>query len=225
VEEKNMFEWIEVTGEGRARALMVWLHGLGADGYDLEPVAAALDLPKIRHVLLHAPYRPVTLNGGMTMRAWYDIASPDLKHREDVRGMQASALGVKAVIERLRAETGLPVMLGGFSQGGVVSLATAALGIGLSGVAVLSGYLPDYLGGVLETLSGVPVFMAHGRQDPVIPFDLASAGASLLRQAGVRLEWHAYDMPHAISLEEISDLRLALRAWMDRAESNPDRVE
>lgn len=220
-----MFEWMEVAGAGRARALMLWLHGLGADGYDLEPVVATLDIPGIRHVLLHAPYRPVTLNGGMTMRAWYDIVSPDLKYREDARGMQASARGVKAMIEKFRAESGLPVMLGGFSQGGVVSLATAALGIELSGAAVLSGYLPDYLGNTPEKLSGVPVFMAHGRQDPVIPFELASAGASLLRQAGVRLEWHAYDMPHAISLEEIRDLRLAMLAWLDRAESTPDRAE
>jgi len=220
-----MYEWVETAGAGRARALMVWLHGLGADGYDLEPVAATLDIPGIRHILLHAPFRPVTLNGGMTMRAWYDIASPDLKYREDARGMQESALGVKAMIEKFRAETGLPVMLGGFSQGGVVSLATAALGIELSGVAVLSGYLPDYLGDMPEKLSGVRVFMAHGRQDPVIPYDLASAGASLLRQAGVRLAWHAYDMPHAISLEEIRDLRPALLAWMDRAESNTDRME
>lgn len=213
-----MFEMIEIESKGNPRALMVWLHGLGADGHDLEPVVMALDLPEIHHVLLHAPYRPVTLNGGMTMRAWYDIVSPDLKLREDAQGMQTSADGVKGMIEKFRSEAGLPVVVAGFSQGGVVSLATAALGIELCGVVALSGYLPDYLMDTPEKLSLVPIFMAHGKQDSVIPYEMASAGASVLNQAGVRLEWHAYDMPHAISLEEIRDLRSTLLSWVDRAE-------
>lgn len=202
-----MFEMLEIRPDEPPRALMVWLHGLGADGYDLEPVAQMLEIAGIHHVLPHAPIRPVSLNGGLAMRAWYDIATPDLQWREDVAGMQASAHAVKSMIENLRAENDLPVLLAGFSQGAVISLATAALGGDLLGVAVLSGYLPAYLSDVPEPLSSVPVFMAHGRQDMVIPFDLAKAGSDTLIKSGCSLDWHEYDMPHAICADEINALR------------------
>ncbi len=202
-----MFEMLEIRPDEPPRALMVWLHGLGADGYDLEPVAQMLEIAGIHHVLPHAPVRPVSLNGGLAMRAWYDIASPDLQWREDVAGMQASAHAVKSMIENLRAENDLPVLLAGFSQGAVISLATAALGVDLLGVAVLSGYLPAYLSDVPEPLPSVPVFMAHGRQDTVIPFDLAKAGSDMLIKSGCSLDWHEYDMPHAICADEINALR------------------
>lgn len=209
-----MFELLEIPPDAPPRALMVWLHGLGADGYDLEPVAHMLEVAGIHHVLPHAPVRPVTLNGGMAMRAWYDIATPDIRWREDAAGMQASAQAVKAMIERLAAEHGLPVMLAGFSQGAVISLATAALGADLLGVAALSGYLPAWLSEAPGMLSRVPVFMAHGRQDPVIPFALAKAGADTLIQSGCTLAWHAYDMPHAICSEEIQALREEVIRWL-----------
>jgi phospholipase/carboxylesterase len=205
---------IDIPPEGDPRAVMVWLHGLGADGHDLEPVAAMLDIPGLRHLLPHAPTRPVTLNGGLVMRAWYDIAAPDLQWREDTAGMQDSARAVKHLVETLREDTGLPVIVGGFSQGGVISLATAALGAELLGVVVLSGYLPGYLSPVPEALSRLPVFMAHGRQDPVVPYALAHASAESLRHAGALLDWHAYDMPHAICGEEIDALEAALGGWL-----------
>lgn len=209
-----MVELLEIPPDTPPQALMVWLHGLGADGYDLEPVAQMLGVAGIHHVLPHAPVRPVTLNRGMAMRAWYDIATPDLRWREDAAGMQASAQAVKAMTQRLAAEHGLPVILAGFSQGAVISLATAALGADLLGVAVLSGYLPAYLSEVPKPLSGVPVFMAHGLQDPVIPFALAKAGADTLIQSGCTVAWHAYDMPHAICAEEIHALREAVIHWL-----------
>lgn len=209
-----MLEMIDLPSEAPACAVMIWLHGLGADGFDLEPVAAMLGIPGLRHVLPHAPVRPVTLNGGMAMRAWYDIAAPDLQWQEDAAGMQASAREVARLVERLRGETGLPVIVGGFSQGGVVSLATAALGADLRGVVVLSGYLPTYLARVPDNLVRQPVFMAHGRQDPVVPYGLAEASVARLREAGTPVQWHAYDMPHAICADEINDLRGALRAWL-----------
>lgn len=209
-----MLEMIDLPPEQPARAVMIWLHGLGADGFDLEPVASMLDIPGLRHVLPHAPVRPVTLNGGLAMRAWYDIAAPDLQWHEDAAGMQASAREVVRLVERLRGETGVPVIVGGFSQGGVVSLATAAAGVDLLGVVVLSGYLPVYLARMPGKPVRQPVFMAHGRQDPVVPYTLAQASAERLREAGTPVEWHAYDMPHAICHEEIDDLRVTLRAWL-----------
>jgi phospholipase/carboxylesterase len=210
-----MFDLLELRPDGTPRALMVWLHGLGADGYDLEPVAQMLEISGIYHVLPHAPVRPVTLNGGMAMRAWYDIATPDLLWREDTECMRASAHAVKTLVENLRVENDLPVMLAGFSQGAVISLATAALGVDLMGVAALSGYLPSYLSDVPEPLSRVPIFMAHGRQDPVISYALARAGAETLIKSGNLLHWHAYDMPHAICAEEISALRAEVTRWLD----------
>lgn len=212
-----MFDLLEIHPDGTPRALMVWLHGLGADGYDLEPVTQMLEISGIHHVLPHAPVRPVTLNGGMAMRAWYDIATPDLLWREDAEGMRTSAHAVKILVENLRAENRLPVILAGFSQGAVISLATAALGVDLLGVAVLSGYLPAYLSDVPEPLSRVPIFMGHGRQDPVIPFALAKAGSDTLIKSGSSIDWHAYDMPHAICAEEISALRKEVTRWLGLA--------
>lgn len=214
-EETYMLDMLEIHPDGTPRALMIWLHGLGADGYDLEPVAQMLEIPGVHHVLPHAPVRPVTLNGGMAMRAWYDIATPDLQWREDAEGMRASAQVVKTLVENLRAENGLPVMLAGFSQGAVISLATAAIGVDLLGVAALSGYLPAYLSDVPEQLSSVPIFMAHGRQDTVIPFALAKAGSDTLIKSGSLLDWHAYDMPHAICADEINALRMAVTRWLE----------
>jgi phospholipase/carboxylesterase len=176
-----------------------------------------LEISGIHHVLPHAPVRPVTLNGGMAMRAWYDIATPDLLWREDAEGMRTSAHAVKILVENLRAENRLPVILAGFSQGAVISLATAALGVDLLGVAVLSGYLPAYLSDVPEPLSRVPIFMGHGRQDPVIPFALAKAGSDTLIKSGSSIDWHAYDMPHAICAEEISALRKEVTRWLGLA--------
>ncbi len=212
-----MLDMLEIHPDGPARALMIWLHGLGADGYDLEPVAQMLEIPGVHHVLPHAPVRPVTLNGGMAMRAWYDIATPDLQWREDAEGMRASAHVVKTLVENLRAENGLPVILAGFSQGAVISLATAAMGVDLLGVAALSGYLPAYLSDVPEPLSSVQIFMAHGRQDTVIPFALARAGSDTLIKSGSLLDWHAYDMPHAICADEINALRKEVTRWLEQA--------
>lgn len=212
-----MLDLLEIRPDGTPRALMVWLHGLGADGHDLEPVAQMLEISGVHHVLPHAPVRPVTLNGGMAMRAWYDIATPDLKWREDAEGMMASAHAVKTLVENLRVENDLPVMLAGFSQGAVISLATAALGVDLIGVAALSGYLPAYLSDVPEPLSRVPIFMAHGRRDPVIPFALAKAGSDTLIRSGGSLDWHAYDMPHAICADEINALRKEVTRWLEPA--------
>lgn len=186
---------------------MLWLHGLGADGFDLQPAAEMLEVPGIHHVFPHAPVRPVTINGGMAMRAWYDIAAADLRWQEDSGGMQASAREVRELVGALSGDSGLPLILAGFSQGAVVSLVAASLGIpNLAGVAALSGYVPQCLLPALAGLHGVPVLMAHGDQDSVIPFALARASVATLADSGVEVAWHAYAMSHTICQQELKDM-------------------
>jgi len=203
----SMLDYIELPRPQCPRALMIWLHGLGADAYDLQPAAEMLEIPGIRHVFPHAPVRPVTINGGMAMRAWYDIAAADLRWQEDSAAMQASAREVRELADTLRKDCALPVVLAGFSQGAVISLVAAAHGIsGLAGVAVLSGYVPQSLQPSLAGLHGVPVFMAHGGQDEVIPLALAETGREALEDAGAKPAWHAYAMPHTIIQQEMRDM-------------------
>lgn len=202
-----MLEYIERLPTGKPRALMVWLHGLGADAYDLEPVAGMLEMTDIHHVFPHAPVRPVTLNGGMAMRAWYDIAGADLRWREDGLGMTESAKQVQALIATVRGTSNVPVVLAGFSQGAVISLMTAANGkAGLSGVAALSGYAPQALAAAPDILQDLAIFMAHGSQDEIIPIALAQHGRDALIGLGANVSWHAYDMPHSICQQEIVEL-------------------
>lgn len=211
-----MLEYIERPCAGKPRALMVWLHGLGADAYDLEPVAGMLDVPGIHHILPNAPVRAVTLNGGMAMRAWYDIAGADLRWREDRPGMAESARLVQTLIENLRSTLEAPVLLAGFSQGAVISLMTAATHVaGLGGVAALSGYVPQSLAPAPDTLKNLALFMAHGRQDDIIPFALAQQGRDTLIELGTKMTWHAYDMPHTICQQEITELAGWTAALLD----------
>lgn len=213
-----MLEYIERLPTGKPRALMVWLHGLGADAYDLEPVAGMLDIAGIHHVFPHAPVRPVTLNGGMAMRAWYEIAGADLRWREDGPGMIESAKQVQALIATVRSTSNVPVVLAGFSQGAVISLMAAANGIaGLSGVAALSGYAPQSLTPAPDVLQDLAIFMAHGSQDEIIPIALAQHGRDALIGLGANMSWHAYDMPHTICQQEITELADWLAAVVNPA--------
>ncbi len=213
-----MLDYFELDAAEKPAALMVWLHGLGADGYDLEPAAQMLEARNIRHVFPHAPVRPVTLNGGMAMRAWYDIAAADLRWREDSEGMRASARQVRELAEALRGESALPLVLAGFSQGAVVSLAAAAQGVpGLVGVAALSGYVPRFLLPVPADMRKVRVLMAHGEQDEVVPLALGKAGRDALAENGVAVDWRAYAMPHAICQQELRDVSGWLSALLERS--------
>lgn len=206
-----MLEYIELCKTETPRAIMLWLHGLGADAYDLEPLAEMLPVSGIRHVLPNAPVRPITINNGMGMRAWYDIAAPDLRWQEDEAGMRTSTDQVRELIRALRSDSMLPVILAGFSQGAVISLSTAVGGVaGLTGVAAMSGYVPQSQLAELHALNGLPIFMAHGEQDNIIPHTLARQGSQDILAAGAKLEWHSYPMPHAICTEEIQ----ALAAWV-----------
>lgn len=195
---------------------VIWMHGLGADGHDFEPVVDEFDtdrLPPTRFIFPHAPERAVTINGGYVMRAWFDIYSRDYGNRaEDAEGTEASAAQVEALIARENAR-GIPderIVLAGFSQGGAIALhAGLRHPRRLAGVMALSTFLP-----LAERLAGeahpanrdVPIFMAHGQGDSVIPHAFAQQSAELLAAAGYSLEWRSYPMEHSLCLPEVRDI-------------------
>ena len=198
---------------------VIWLHGLGADGHDFEPIVPELcarNWPAIRFVFPHAPVRPVTINGGARMRAWYDIKSLDRTALGEAPGIRESIDTVSKIIAAFVHQGITPerTFIIGFSQGGALAL-SAALRYPekLAGVVALSCYLP--LAESLATEAApenakVPVFMAHGVQDPVVPMALGQLSAQILRARGLSVDWHQYPMPHSVCAEEIADLR----AWM-----------
>ena len=197
------------------RWAVLWLHGLGADGHDFAPMVPELvrrDWPAIRFIFPHAPQRAVTINGGMRMRAWYDIRDADLANRADEIGVEESIVQVDALIAR-EAARGIPaarLLLAGFSQGGAITLAAGLRrSEPLAGLIALSAYLPmhDRAAAVLAPPALTqPVFMAHGTQDPVVPYAAGELSATLLRQLGFAVDWHRYPMPHSVCAEEIRDL-------------------
>lgn len=194
---------------------VLWLHGLGADGHDFAPIVPELvrrDWPAIRFVFPHAPQRAVTINGGTRMRAWYDIRDADLANRADEAGVEQSIVQVEALIAR-EAARGVPasrLILAGFSQGGAIALATGLRrSTPLAGLVALSSYLPmhDRAAQLLAPqATAQPLFMAHGTQDPVVPYAAGERSAMLLRQLGFNVDWHRYPMPHSVCAEEIRDL-------------------
>jgi phospholipase/carboxylesterase len=208
-------ETIEHSSSDQPGASLIVLHGLGADGNDFVPIAQELDLAAIggaRFVLPHAPMRPVTLNGGFVMRAWYDILGTPLARREDEAGLRESQAQIEALIAREVAR-GMPasrIVLMGFSQGCAMTLMTGLRHPErLAGLVGLSGYLP-----LAETTAAersdanalVPIFMAHGEHDPMIAIDRAEASRDTLRGLGYAVDWHAYPMAHSVCMEEIADL-------------------
>jgi phospholipase/carboxylesterase len=199
-----------------ADAAIVWLHGLGADGHDFEPIVPELGLPRVRYVFPHAPVRPITINGGMPMRAWYDVASLSWDSREDAVGIRSSEGLLRGLIQRER-DRGVPfsrIVVAGFSQGGAIALHTGLrLAQTVGGILGLSTYLPlpDTLAREASpTNVETPIFLAHGFGDQVIPLRYAEASRDLLRARGYRLDWHGYPMAHGVCAEEIRDLR----AWL-----------
>lgn len=211
---------VELQTHAHPDASVIWLHGLGADGYDFVPVVReleALKAPPARYVFPHAPMRAVTINNGYVMRAWYDILGADLVRREDEAGVRESQRQVEALIAR-ETGRGVPrsrIVLAGFSQGGAITLQTGLRQAEpLAGLLALSTYLPLAAGFASERAAGsqsVPIFMAHGRSDPVIPLSRAVASRDQLRAAGYAVEWHEYDMPHSVCEQEIRDLAAFLR--------------
>lgn len=211
-----MLETIDVETGPKADAAILWLHGLGADGHDFEPVVPQL-VPRgdkaWRFVFPHAPVRPVTINNGMRMRAWYDVKGFDRKSAEDVPGFKATDAEVRALIARENSR-GIPthrIVLAGFSQGGAVSLYTAPrLGEKLAGVMALSCYLPGEGSFAAERQianDATPIFMAHGLADPTLPMALGAASRDYLRGQGYTIEWHEYPMGHGVCPAEIVEIR------------------
>jgi phospholipase/carboxylesterase len=207
---------IEVTSSDNPTASIIMLHGLGADGTDFLPFADEIDLSAVgpvRWVLPRAPVRPVTINGGYPMRAWYDILGTDLARREDEAGLRQSMAEVQALIDREIAR-GVParrVVLAGFSQGCAITLLTGVrCPHRLAGLAGLSGYLPLADSTAAESRNGhrdLPIFMAHGRSDGVVVPARGAAARDHLQSLGWTVEWHDYPMEHAVCAEEVSELR------------------
>jgi len=208
-------ECIEMQGADNPGASLIVLHGLGADGNDFVPIAQELDLTAVggaRFIFPHAPMRPVTMNGGYVMRAWYDIAGTPLQRREDEDGLRASQALVEALVERER-ERGMPasrIVLMGFSQGCAMTLLTGLRHAErLAGLVGLSGYLPLAATTAAERSAAnadVPIFLAHGRDDPMIGLDRALASRDALLALGYPVQWHDYAMPHSVCMDEIVDL-------------------
>jgi phospholipase/carboxylesterase len=216
----QLLEHIEIDTTPEPEAAIIWMHGLGADGNDFVPLVQELDytgLPGIRFVFPHANTMPVTVNGGYVMRAWYDITGADLTRREDENGLRASQRDIEALIAREKAR-GIPasrIILAGFSQGCAMTLQTGLRHPEkLAGMLCLSGYLPlaDKVAAERSAESGqVPVFMAHGRQDPVVPLARAEQSRDLLKSLGYQVEWHEYMMQHSLCVEEIREINAWLR--------------
>ena len=203
-------------------ACVIWLHGLGADGHDFEPIVPELRLDpelNIRFIFPHAPMMAVTINQGFVMRAWYDIRENRIEAEQDEAGIRKSAQTLERLIEQ-QVATGIAaerIVLAGFSQGGAIALFTALrYPEQLAGVMVLSAYMP--LSGSLEheksdANSAIPVFLVHGSDDPVIPVDLAYRTRAQLEQEAYAPEWHEYrGMAHSVSAQELLDIS----AWLEK---------
>jgi len=215
----ELLSHLELTTGAAPRGTVVWLHGLGADGWDFVPIVRELDLPEdlpLRFIFPNAPVRPVTINNGHAMRAWYDIAMADIGRLPDEAGIRQSQAQVEAFLAREKSR-GIPagrIVLAGFSQGGAIALHAGLRHTeALAGILALSTYLP--LGETLARESAdengqVPIFMAHGVQDPVVPLSLAQSSREMLAARGLAPEWHTYPMPHSVCAEEVA----AISAWL-----------
>jgi phospholipase/carboxylesterase len=211
----EQLEQVEVTIGTEPKGTVIWMHGLGADGWDFVPIVKELSLPEglsLRFIFPHAPMRAVTINGGNVMRAWYDIAMTDIARLPDERGIRESQAQVNALIAREESR-GVPadrIVLAGFSQGGAIALQAALRHPKkLAGVMALSTYLT-----LADTLAAeaspanrdTPILMAHGTQDPVVPLKLAASSRDKLVELGWKVEWREYPMPHSVCMEEVEEI-------------------
>jgi phospholipase/carboxylesterase len=220
----SKLETIEIETGKNPTAAVLWMHGLGADGNDFVPIVQELGLtgaPAVRFVFPHAPMRPVTLNNGYVMRAWYDVSFGDLEGKTrhvDERGVRDSEAQIGALVER-EAQRGIAaekIVLAGFSQGGAIALQTGLrYPQRLAGVMALSTYLP--LAAVLPQEAApankqTPILMAHGIYDPVVPYLMGTNSRTILTGLGYNVEWHEYPMQHSVCAEEVRDIG----AWLRR---------
>ncbi|HSF77120.1 MAG TPA: alpha/beta hydrolase-fold protein [Steroidobacteraceae bacterium] len=212
---------VTLSPQSPAAATVIWLHGLGADGWDFVPVVSELGLPDdlpVRFIFPHAPVRPVTVNAGYEMRAWYDIISFTPEGRADAAGLAEASQRVMDYV-RAESEAGVPasrVVLAGFSQGGAVALfAGLRHPERLAGILALSTYLPfpEKLAADKSAANAqVPILMCHGREDPMVKLWMGSESRDLLGSQGYGVEWHDYPMQHELCIEELADVSRWLRA-------------
>ena len=214
----HMLPYIQKDTAEKPNASIIWLHGLGADGHDFEPMVAELDLPNdmaIRFIFPHAPTMPVSLNDGYIMPAWYDIRKKDLGIEHDAAGVHHAAAMIQMLIDQeiMRGVPAHRIILAGFSQGAAMSLYVGLRqSEDLAGLMILSGYmlLPEEISSVAKPCVQTPVFMAHGKQDDVVPVALAEHGRDLIQTLGMQVSWHDYTMEHSVCAAEIRDIR----AWI-----------
>jgi phospholipase/carboxylesterase len=218
----KLLEFIEIETSETIEYSVIWLHGLGASGHDFEPIVPELKFPQrpgVRFIFPHAPIRPITVNGGASMRAWYDIDSLDFDSRQqDDVGIAQSVSEVHDLIDN-EIQRGIAennILLAGFSQGGAIALqAGLTLDKPIAGIVALSTYLPmlqDAVDTIADEKLRTPIFMAHGALDDVIPVSIATASRDMLNARGAVVEWHEYDIPHSVSMEEVE----ALSTWFKR---------
>lgn len=203
---------VEIQPSQSATSSVIWLHGLGADGNDFVPIVPELNLTSTRFIFPHAPTMPVTINNGYIMPAWYDIYGVALESKTDSQGIARSVAQIEKLIER-EVERGIPtekIFIAGFSQGAAIALTTGlCYSKPLAGIIALSGYLPlaqEIPAKASPANKNIPIFLAHGTQDPIVPFALGLATQSFLQQAGYSVEWHSYPMPHSVCNDEIKDI-------------------
>ena len=206
------------TGKSPQHSI-IWLHGLGADGEDFVSIAEEMNLPvAVRYLFPHAPKQPVTLNGGVIMRAWYDIMASNMVAQQDAKGIRASQAAIEALIAQEKQRGIVPdhIFLAGFSQGGAIALHTGLRHESrLGGILALSTYLP-----LAETLSSeasaaalnTPIFMAHGHSDSIVPYERGKVSADEIIKRGYQVDWHEYGMPHSVCAEEVRDIQ----TWLTR---------
>jgi len=211
---------VELATGANPKGTVIWMHGLGADGWDFVPIVRELPLTdglELRFIFPHAPQRPVTINNGMVMPAWYDIAMNEIDRKADERGIRESQAAVERLLERERARgvASDKIVLAGFSQGGAIALQTGLRHAEpLAGILALSTYLAleDSLDREAAPANRrTPIFMAHGTQDPIVPLGLAQASKAKLEARGYPIEWHTWPMPHSICAEEVE----AIATWLE----------
>jgi phospholipase/carboxylesterase len=220
-EQRMPLPTVEIETAPDPKHAVIWLHGLGADGHDFEPIVPELvdrAWPALRFVFPHAPVRPVTINGGMPMRAWYDITGMEIAQKQDEAGMRASIAQLDELIARevARGVASENIVLAGFSQGGAIVLAGGVRHAAkLGGIVALSTYLPmaEKTDAELAPANrALPIFMGHGTVDPIVPLRLGEMSRDYLQRLGYAVNWHSYPMAHQVCTEEIADLRRWLGA-------------
>jgi phospholipase/carboxylesterase len=225
---KESAEAVVIEPVSKPAAAVIWLHGLGADGHDFVPIVDELGLPAglpVRFVFPHAPVRPVAINNGMRMRAWYDI-SPDMR-RQDEAGIRESSRAVEGWLQRQQDAGVRPdrIVLAGFSQGGAIALHTGLRhGKQLAGLLALSTYLPlaeRFPAEARPERRDTPILMCHGQYDPMLPLSLGAWSRDLLEQSGYEVAWREYPMQHQVCAEEIADIGAWLRERLAKKGSDP----